>query len=326
MSMSEDKIEISYSRPSLGKRFLAMLIDVFFFGFLSFVLFSLSNSIVASMDFYKNNNALRSSLQAESSLYVEGDDIVSYVKNHEELFNGVRAEKDYLSSHIDAFYANEKFLDAGERSKAIGEYNSRKAIASKEGEALFTLKDGAYVENDVNPNWHLDFYSDEINNHCRPLFTSYIPYIETTKTIWISSLVEILISVTISYFLFYVVVPLWLLKRGRLTIGRSIFKIGMIGKDAFNVSSKRFLLKALFCYVAYIILDIAFLIPLFISAGMLFLSNRNQSLSDYVLGTYMVDVTNDDVYLDINDYLDRKNLSKKASIENKSFELDNHGL
>lgn len=80
--MSEDKIEISYSRPSLGKRFLAMLIDVFFFGFLSFVLFSLSNSIVASMDFYKNNNALRSSLQAESSLYVEGDDIVSYVKNH----------------------------------------------------------------------------------------------------------------------------------------------------------------------------------------------------------------------------------------------------
>lgn len=326
MSMSEEKIEISYSKPSLGKRFLAMLVDFFFFGFLTFVLFSLSNTAVSSMEFYQKNMELRTSLQEESSLYVKGDDIVTYVKNNEELFTGVRAQKDYLSAHIDAFYANEKFLSEGERTKALGEYASRKANASKDGTPLFTLKDGVYEENDVNPSWHIDFYAEEIDNHARPIFASYLPYIETTKTIWITAIIEFFASMTVSYFLFFVVVPLWLLKRGRLTVGRSIFKIGMIGKDAFNVSTKRFLLRALFSYVVYLILDIAFLIPLFISAGMLFLSNRNQSLADYVLGTYMVDVTNDDIYLDINDYLDRKNLSKKASIENKSFELDNHGL
>lgn len=324
--MSEERIEIAYSKPTLVKRLLAMLVDFFFFGFLSFILFSLSNTAVSSFDFYKKNAALRSSLQEESCLYVEGEDIVSYVNNHEELFNGVRAEKDYLSEHIDAFYANEKFLDEGERTKAVKEYETRKAEAEKDGVMLFALSESVFVENDVNPSWLITFYSEEIDNYARPLFFGYVPYLETTRTIWISSIIELLVSMTISYLLFYVVVPLWLLKRGRQSVGMSIFKIGMVGRDAFNVSKKRFLLKALFCYFAYVILDIAFLVPLFISAGMLFLSNRNQSLSDYVIGTYMVDVTDDEIYLDINDYLDRKKLSEEASIENKSFELDNHGL
>ena len=109
-------------------------------------------------------------------------------------------------------------------------------------------------------------------------------------------------------------------------MGRALFGIGMVGKDGLNVTPGRFVARAAFSYVVYLFLNIAFLIPLFISAGILFISSRNQSLADYVFGTQMVDSTKDDIYVDISDYLERKNSGKKASIENKDFELDNHGF
>ena len=324
--MANERIEISYDRAPIGKRLLATLVDFFLFGVLAAILFALGNMAVGQMDFYKETLSVRNSLQAESGLYVEGEDLVSYCKNHEELFVGVRGERDYIRDHLEAFYNNPTFLSEGERTKALGEYNSRKAEAKHDGVALFTLEDGKLVDADVNPSWQIDFYFNEVDNYAQPIFVGYEPYLNTTRTIWISAIAEVYISMSVSYFVFYVSISLWVLKRGRGTIGRSLFKIGMVGKDGLNVKTSRFVLRALFSYVAYVILDIAFLAPLFISSWMLFMSKRNQSLSDYVFANYLVDTSKDDIYLDVSDYLERKKIGKKASIENKDFELDNHGL
>ena len=324
--MEKERIELTYSRPGLGLRLLSAFIDFFLFGVASFVLFAISSSIVGSMDFYKENSAKRKALQDESSLFVDGTDIVSYVEQNEDLFVGIRAQKDFLKEHIDLFYSNETFMDEGKRIKAKGEYETRKAEAMKEGAHLFVLEDGALVEDSLDPGWFISFYESEINDHALKIFITYEPYLATNRLIWLTAIAEIYASMTISYFVFYFAIPLWGMKRGRLTIGRSLFKIGMVGRNGLNVSSRRFMARSLFSFVAYVILDIAFLAPLLISVGMLFLSNKNQTMADYISGTYMVDIAKDDIYLDLSDYLERKKSSKKASIENKDFELDNHGL
>lgn len=318
--MENKKLE--YSVPKKHKRFLANLIDLFCIGFTTFLLFALSNMIVNEMPSYKAELQTRHKIQIDSGLYAEdGTDIVTYVNSDEVNFVTTEEKKNYLKDKIDEFYNNPYFFNL-DNNTAKKEYDERKLNASSEGVMLFVMDNNNIIENNVNPELLYTFYQSEIQDYCLGYFLYNDAYLNTTKTITIVTFLQILIDLTISVIIFYLIFPLTFFRRGRLTFGRCVFKIGLIAKNALNVTWGKFVLRFIFVYFVYFIVSfVSLLIPIFVSFSMQFFSKRGQNLVDYVLNQYMVDITTEEIYLNYGDYVSRKDLKNNAKLENNRLKL-----
>ena len=263
---------------------------------------------------------IRTALQVESGFYDEqGVYLIDDTLNNEARYTTYRDRKDALSKAIDNFYANTKFCPNDSIKK---DYDNRRLAAKNEGTPLFVSNEGAIQEASVAPEKLFNFYRGEIENYSIFYLTRYDPYFGTTRTIFLTFLFEILGTLTLSFFLFYFVFPFFVFKKGRQTLGKKVFSLGFVTRKGFSPSKKATFLRFLFLYFIYLILDFfSFLLVFVVSCTMLFLSRRNENLADYVLGMTLIDCSEDDIYLDMGDYLNAKTKAKSASIENRDFEL-----
>lgn len=319
--MERNNEEIVYSSAKPSKRGLALLIDGFFTLFLALVIFALSNTFITKAPFYLEVVNKKESIQDQSSLFSPGHVLISeYV---DTLSLSSREKNEYISSKIDSFYGNRDFFVDGV-DPTVG-YIKRKGKASNGSTVLFVYEDGELKENpNVDPASLLEFYKNEVNEECLKLFYQYPGYLETNKFFFIFGVSEALVSLTISFSLFYLVLPLTAFRRGKKTLGMYLLKIALVGKDGLSLRSGPYVGRFFFDYFVFIILSFAsFLITWAISIGMLLLSLKKQSLDDYLLNQYKVDVTNSDVYIDYYEYMHSKQTRKEASLENKDFNIDN---
>ena len=74
--------------------------------------------------------------------------------------------------------------------------------------------------------------------------------------------------------------------------------------------------------VMYFVSFVSFLLPVFVSIGMMYFTKTNQNLSEYVFNVYLVDSKDDEIYFDYLDYQDKKESSKKVSVEHKDLRLE----
>ena len=126
---------------------------------------------------------------------------------------------------------------------------------------------------------------------------------------------------SVGFALSFVIMPL-ILKRGRKTIGMYLFKISLVGGDALNVRGKILLFRnVLLLLIGYWLTIFTFGIPWLVSLTMMTFSKTGQDFFDYMSGTYVVSTKDKDIYLDYAEYLARTEESKKASIENRDFEM-----
>lgn len=310
--------ELSYSKANLNKRWGVYLIDLFCIFFFTFILFALENMIVKNVPSYLNLTSEKSKLKVESKLYLEDEkDIVTYananLKTYEE-------KKDFLSVRIDYFYKDTNFFTD---SKSLEEYNLRKLEAKNQGNNLFLKEDDKIVENNLNPELLYNFYVTEINEHCLPLLFNSEVYTYSTKVLFLIQVSEFSIGLVISFVCFKVIIPLTCFKKGRQSLGMKVFKISYVQLDGFNIKTSKYLFKSLFdLIVMYFVSFVSFLLPVFVSIGMMYFTKTNQNLSEYVFNVYLVDSKDDEIYFDYLDYQDKKESSKKASIENKDLRLE----
>lgn len=324
--MSDSTVqEVVYSKPKLWKRMTSAIVDLLLFVTVASFLFLGSNAIAEQTDGYQDALTKRLEIQVSSGLYeTDGTDILTHVEDETD-FPTVRDKKEYLCARIDAFYQNDAFCTSSD----IVSYESRKSSAVEEGTMLFVLNDaGELIE---NPSASLDalysFYCDEISLHATALLFSSVEYANLTRYFTMVMGIGILVVATIAYFLIYLLFPLVVFRKGRMTLGRALFHIGMIGVDALTPKAGKFVGRCVFTYFVYLLLSfVSFLIPIVISVGMMFMSKRNQDLADYVFNLYMVDASKRDVYMDFDDYLDHQQARESASIENANFKIDNHGV
>lgn len=326
MSEEAETKEVVFSRAKNGKRIGAFFLDVFCLFFLTFLLFASFHPVLNYLPYYEETLKVREELQSESGLYREdGTDLVTYLKSEdsETEYPSARAKKDLLSSRIDAFYQNDTFLSKAEQEKTQQEYEVRKTEALHGQEHLFVRVDNALTENDVNPEWLLSFYEKEANNYAQPIFVGYLPYLRTTRVIWMSSFVEALIALTFSFALFYVVIPLTWGKRGRKSIGMKAMRIGYVTGEGLSPSPGKAVLHAVFVYFVMLLLSfVSFLLPLFVSFGMMMLGKKKQNLDEYLFNWTPVDDKDQEIYLDYADFWAHEKAKKEASIENKDFQID----
>ena len=87
--VQDHSVEITYSRPKLGHRILANLVDIFIFVITAILLFIGVRSIIQITPYYKGVMNRTYELQLESGLYVKVDkeyqDIAYYIDKHIQL-------------------------------------------------------------------------------------------------------------------------------------------------------------------------------------------------------------------------------------------------
>lgn len=315
---NNEKKEIVYTKAKLGKRLFAHFYDLGILFLSTAILFSIINMAITNSSWYKDKSDALVAMRNDSHLYEDGVEITTVVKN-DGSYPSYENKKDYLSTHIDYFYHNTTYF---KDLTAWNEYGQRK-LEAKTGDTPLFIKEGEnIIENNVSHEELYNFYVNEINNYCLGFLTVNPDYFNLTRFSFWTIVIEIIVILTLMFTLFYLIFPLFIFKRGRQTIGMKLEKIALINIRAVNVTVGVYILRFFFMYGVFLILDfVGFLIPAFVSIGMMYGSKSNSSLANYVFNDYMVDISSQDIYLDEGERDYKAEELKKFSIENRDLTL-----
>lgn len=319
-----NEIKLEYFTPPFYRRVLANVIDAIFF-LLSFIgLFIGVREIVTSTSEYKINIVAMAQIKVDSCLYIpeslntinkiteyiEGEekvlpedikevvDIVS-VLNDTNLF-GTIAQFDGSQAAISGFHAYCADVCTLESYVSI--------IADYE---TFMLSDDLVDGNGIhyfiknvdekivlNPECterdaviYSKGYAAYIDEHAQGyLLTSVPSYYEYSR--YLSDMllfVEVPISYSIAGLLIFLL-PVLIFRRGRMTFGKAIYRIGSVDANFFSPKIGRTLARFFIFYFAELILSLlTFGVPFIISFSLMVFSKKKQGFPDYMLGILEVD-------------------------------------
>ena len=308
----KDVEEIEYYRPTFWKRIFSILFDLLICFFISFSIFNLSKYIANNYTSLKDDALKLDEIRLESSLFVKDldrvTDIVTYYTNSTDISYG--AQELDLSARIDRYFT---FLleNAGQSAyeEALKYYDDFRLDPNRlyEDKSYFVLQDGEVVKNTSaqipSKAYVQNIYSPFIDEYGQGLLVTRIPeYTILQKNLSIALIfIEIPIYVGLGVIVVYYMCPL-ILRRGRCTLGRLLFKIGLVDKNVLNVNWKVFTLRFLIFFFLEVVLSVFTLcIPFFISLSMMAFTKKKQTFHDYLLGIEEVDTTNSKIYYSLQE-------------------------
>lgn len=317
MAENENNTVLEYSKARIYQRVFSFFIDLFLAVLLGMIINSLCGLVTSVVPKYQEVLQERIELQDQSGLFDENQKLWTLSLEGSDMT--IQEKKELLSTRLDEFYHNDVFF---EDDTFYQSYQKRKSEAVNEkGELLFQLISGSYVEKDFSDDVYYSFYQKEFENYASAALSHNVRFADLSNLIVRISVIEIVLSMSVGFALSFVIMPL-ILKRGRKTIGMYLFKISLVGGDALNVRGKTLLFRnVLLLLIGYWLTIFTFGIPWLVSLTMMTFSKTGQDFFDYMSGTYVVSTKDKDIYLDYAEYLARTEESKKASIENRDFEM-----
>ena len=317
MAENENNTVLEYSKARIYQRVFSFFIDLFLAVLLGMIINSLCGLVTSVVPKYQEVLQERIVLQDQSGLFDENQKLWTLSLEGSDMT--IQEKKELLSTRLDEFYHNDVFF---EDNTFYQSYQKRKSEAVNEkGELLFKLISGSYVEKDFSDDVYYSFYQKEFENYASAALSHNVRFADLSNLIVRISVIEIVLSMSVGFALSFVIMPL-ILKRGRKTIGMYLFKISLVGGDALNVRGKILLFRnVLLLLIGYWLTIFTFGIPWLVSLTMMTFSKTGQDFFDYMSGTYVVSTKDKDIYLDYAEYLARTEESKKASIENRDFEM-----
>ena len=320
------KIEVVYTKAKLGKRMLAHVIDVGSLAILSVIFFVGFHYGFQASPLYISKERELEQVKEESGLYIKGIEATTYMESnsHKDEYPSYASMKDDLGNRIYTFYQNPTYFSSTVR---LDEYNQRRLAAKTTvGDAqvnLFEVIDEQIKEKSgISDETFYNFYKGEFENYAMANLINNTTYLQITQFVFISEASIILIAITISFTGVYLILPLTAFKRGRQTLGMKLNKIGLITVRAVNESAGVYVGRFFFNYFVFIPLNfISFLIPSFVSLGMMFFSKTNSSITSYVFNDYMVDVDLKKIYMNEAEREYAEEELKKFKLENKDLNL-----
>ena len=317
MAENENNTVLEYSKARIYQRVFSFFIDLFLAVLLGMIINSLCGLVTSVVPKYQEVLQERIELQDQSGLFDENQKLWTLSLEGSDMT--IQEKKELLSTRLDEFYHNDVFF---EDDTFYQSYQKRKSEAVNEkGELLFQLISDSYVEKDFSDDVYYSFYQKEFENYASAALSHNVRFADLSNLIVRISVIEIVLSMSVGFALSFVIMPL-ILKRGRKTIGMYLFKISLVGGDALNVRGKTLLFRnVLLLLIGYWLTIFTFGIPWLVSLTMMTFSKTGQDFFDYMSGTYVVSTKDKDIYLDYAEYLARTEESKKASIENRDFEM-----
>ena len=317
MAENENNTVLEYSKARIYQRVFSFFIDLFLAVLLGMIINSLCGLVTSVVPKYQEVLQERIELQDQSGLFDENQKLWTLSLEGSDMT--IQEKKELLSTRLDEFYHNDVFF---EDDTFYQSYQKRKSEAVNEkGQLLFQLISGSYVEKEFSDDVYYSFYQKEFEHYASAALSHNVRFADLSHLIVRISVIEIVLSMSVGFALSFVSMPL-ILKRGRKTIGMYLFKISLVGGDALNVRGKTLLFRnVLLLLIGYWLTIFTFGIPWLVSLTMMTFSKTGQDFFDYMSGTYVVSTKDKDIYLDYAEYLARTEESKKASIENRDFEM-----
>ncbi len=332
-----EKIDIEYKNPKFWHRCVANVIDFLIALVLFFVLFISCRGIVGATGTYKENMNELETAQVESGLYIDDSDwgIIDTIKYLNRVDYGGYQRMTYAEDKLEQFfnYCDEKCSseDAERIRLSYDEARLDPIFTDEYGNKYFYRDDDGEIVINMTAYDHVgaqgyfdDFYTYYFDEVAQGYLVVAVPnYYELTKyqsnmLIWAEIAPAFLVTGILVYY-----VPTLIFKRGRKTIGKLAYHIGLVDKRLLNPSWKKSLARFLiFYFVEWILSVFTFGIPLIISFSMMAFSRNKQGFPDYMLQLVEVDTLENNIYNNYDDIkveLVRKN-KKPVNFRNRNLQ------
>ena len=333
------KVEVVYYRPKFHRRVLANFIDILIFIFIFVGLFSLSRYIMLNSSGYQERFNAFNKIRVDSGIYIKEDtgqiyDIVTYLNSDSKNNSEYKMKKARQAIENFITYAH-TVCDSGDYQDIVNNYNSYRLKPSMvysnksseyNGTPLFVEEDGEIIENPVLlapgsyvPNIYNHFYNKAyvpyIDTNCQGYLTTKIPnYYELTKYMALMLIFAVTVpSYLVTGILVYYV-PTLFFRRGRKTLGKALYRIGLVDSRVLSPTLARSTARFAIFYFGELVLSVVtFGLPFLLSFSLMVFSKSKNGFPDYMLGLTEIDTSRTKIYktLDEADF-DKINAYKKA--------------
>lgn len=341
----EHSIEIQYRLPKFHHRILANMIDVIIFVFLLFCMFLASRTIVINTPKYVKADQAYQQSMLDSGLYFRSKsndklitDIVTYIENGSYTAKGrCQLSEKSISSYL--IYMRGETDDA-KYQLIVEDYQSFFLNSELKPNISGELKDQPYFVKDENGNpkrnpllddypeidakYYSDCYQVFFDTHALKIYQSnsktYLDNINYVNNMLL--FVAIPSALVVAAILTWFVPPLFF-RRGRKTLGKALYHIGLVDSSYLNCSFSRWLARfAIFFFLEFVLSVFTFCIPFIISITMMGFSKLKQGFPDYMLGLYEVDTSNNKIYYSKEEILLDETVTNKKPIDFKMEDLE----
>lgn len=314
-------MEVKFEKAKFSSRILAFGADLIAMVATGLGLVIAAQAILQNIPFYKEAGQVLNQVQLDSGLYIEQNkDVVAlcdYYKPQNQ--DQYKVFNDEMNVALTDFYKKEQFFEDTA-------WASQHYLDLKINSGLFIYTDDSHTsttpvsEDEESLKKMFEFYGRTITQDATIYIVKYPGYVEATKTlnlsfIFLILLLPIFLTVTIWEF----IVPL-IFGNGRRTLGKFLFKISVVDARGLSPTFSRFFLRfVFFLFVEVYLSMVSFLIPLIVSFSMFVFNKNNQSLHDYVIGTYVVDSGDKRVFKNEKEYLEAQKQAKDIDLQDKTI-------
>ena len=322
-SINAEEMKVVYYRPKLIRRVMANFIDIFIFVIVFASLFMATRAIVSNTDEYKNNMATLEQIRLDCGLYVqkrsgEVTDIITYL-NSDTAFNN-EYKRDRSNEAIDDFFTYASSVcDIETYAEMKRDYNQfrldenmiyKNDSSPYNGMALF-LKDDAdnIVENpdliapgNYVPNiygyYYDNAYKPYIDGHAQGFLATKIPHFyDIMRYLSLTIIFAVIAPAYLVSGILVYYVPTLFFVRGRCTLGKALYRIGLVDSRVLSPTFARTTARFAIFYFAELILSIVTLgLTYILSFTLMIFSKNKQGFPDYMLGLTEIDMSRTKIY------------------------------
>ncbi|MGP1413680.1 MAG: RDD family protein [Bacillales bacterium] len=311
--INEDLIKIEYERANPIRVIFSNLLDFLLVSFLSLSIFIGVKKIFESSNVYVDNLNQFNTLKINSKLYIKDKDkivdIVSYYEEKNDLTS--RVIKNNLKEAINNFNQfmigspkvnndNKKKIIEVYEEKLLEKTNTYLDKNTMKEYSLFVKYNEIIEENKefkIPNKTYINFYKKYIFDIALAEFNGWNEDVLILNKYFSNTFIfkEVPISLVISLILYFYIIPL-IFSRGKQTLGRLAFKIGVVNKELLSPSFLQYTLNFLLFFFLECMLSIVFLIPLIISFTMFLITINQQNFHNYMTNFNLIDVSNHKIY------------------------------
>ena len=337
-------VNVEYERAKLYHRVLANFIDILLMIGMTIVCFIISRAIVQATPAYRDNDHQLREVQLASGLFINADrtngsavDDRGYDINEYKYGDSIQLMTYWLPRQENLTYKD----IVGRCDKAINKFvQYMTTIKPKYENEITNYVNEQKLAKVGNVAGHEHFFekNEETNEIYIPVNESGIPYYSYQtyfekfyKLIMDNNLVDDYLTKGVPNFknhlanegkvllyielpsaylvaaiLVYFIPPLFF-KRGRKTLGKALYHIGLVDKDIFSPTFPRYLARFGIFFISEMVLSIfTFGAPFIISFTMMLFTKEKQGFPDYLLRLNEIDTSKQKIYYNKIDALSDK--------------------
>lgn len=320
-------VKIEYTQPKFWHRVVANFVDIFIFVLLFVSMFFAVRGIVQSTPSYQEMNTRMNAVQLNSGLYLYSEpnkrnfDVIYYIEEinvinvYGKEFDWDITKKEeplgkngYATRSINNFLVFAKDNSLKEHyDKMITYYDDLRLNTKLDNQTYFVKEGDKIIPNpvlaDIATNhkyYYQNIFKVMVEKYCIPYFEANVSeYASMLRTdfnllVFVEFLLAYIIGATLTYY-----VPGLFIRRGRMTLGKALYHIGLVDTRILAPTWKRFTVRYLiFLFMELILSLFTFGVPFIISFSMMAFSKRRQGFPDYILRLQEIDTSKNNIYLD----------------------------